>query len=310
MSGFRDSEICRSILESLPTGVFVLDLDKKIAYWSNGAEQITGYLRHEVVGRSCEENILDHCDQKKEATCGASCPLGMAIHNGRPVETVGWLHHKAGHQVTVRMRAVPVRNVYGLIVGVAGSFEEQRPTESVDHHEDGLKAAGCVDETTGAASQTIMQSYLRETLARFAELKVPFGILSIRLEGLDHFRADSGQEAAATFLQTVARTLESALWRTDLVGRWRDDQFLVILNGCSEEALYAVRERIRRMLANDDIQWWGEKRSLPVIIGHASAQAQDTIDSLLARAQRSVNDGATKQSRLAEGACASGGAGS
>ena len=87
----------------------------------------------------------------------------------------------------------------------------------------------------------------------------------------------------------VARSLESTLWTTDLLGRWSDDQFLVILNGCREDALTSVRERVRRMLANDGIEWWGERRSLPVSIGQAAVRPDDTLESLIARAQQSLD---------------------
>jgi hypothetical protein len=39
---------------------------------------------------------------------------------------------------------------------------------------------------------------LRQTLATFAEVQVPFGILCLRLEGLQHFRASLGPEAASS----------------------------------------------------------------------------------------------------------------
>jgi GGDEF domain-containing protein len=56
-------------------------------------------------------------------------------------------------------------------------------------------------------------------------------------------------------LRMVAHTLELAVWRTDHVGRWADDQFLVILNGCSGDSLRAVGDRIGRMLASDGMAW-------------------------------------------------------
>lgn len=309
MAGFHDSEICRNILETLQAGVCVLDLENKIVFWSDGAERITGFLRHEVVGHPATANILEHCNQKKCESCGEACPLGSALRNARPAETACWLHHKSGHQIAVRLHSAPVRDGHGSIVGVAEDFGEEQ-VASLDHHEDGLKAPGCVDEITGVASHLLMQSHLRETLSTFTELNVPFGILTIRLEGLDHFRASNGQEAASALLRAVARSLETALWRTDFVGRWSDDRFLVILNGCSEHALGSVRERIHRMAASDDIEWWGERRSLPVCIGQASAQTKDTVESLLARADESQNSNATHNTSQASESLARGAAGS
>jgi diguanylate cyclase len=100
-------------------------------------------------------------------------------------------------------------------------------------------------------------------------------------------------------LRVVARTLEGALWRTDFVGRWSDDQFMVILNGCRDEALHSVRERVRRMLASDAIEWWGERRSLPVSIGEATAQPGDSIESLMGRVQKSLDATSAARSRPA-----------
>jgi hypothetical protein len=54
----------------------------------------------------------------------------------------------------------------------------------------------------------------------------------------------------------------------------------------------SVCDRMRHMLANDAIEWWGERRSLPVSIGQATSQAGDTPESMLGRAQKSL-DGAS-----------------
>jgi diguanylate cyclase (GGDEF)-like protein len=147
-----------------------------------------------------------------------------------------------------------------------------------------------------------MQSHLRETLATMVAFQVPFGVLGIRLEGLQDFRSSLGPEAASSLLRVVARSLEGALWRTDFVGRWADNQFLVILNGCREEALSPIRERVRRLLSGDGIEWWGERRSLPVSIGHATAQADDTVESLMERVQKSLETSSAWRTRVASAA--------
>jgi diguanylate cyclase (GGDEF)-like protein/PAS domain S-box-containing protein len=288
ISAFHDFEICRSILESLPAGLCVIDVQKKIVFWSDGAERITGHSRYEVIGRSCVAEPLLYCDQPGCEFCSDNCPLARAIKTARPAESIGFLHHKAGHEIPVRARAVPVRNVHGSIIGAAAIFDDQHEPAGGDQRGNLTRLPGCVDEVTGVANHVMMQSHLREALATFTDMHVPFGILSLRIERLEHFRASFGLEAASSLLRVVARTLESALWRTDCVGRWSDDQFLVILNGCRDESLYPVRDRVRRILANDAIEWWGERRSLPLSIGQATAQAGDTVDSLLERTHQSL----------------------
>ena len=301
MSFFLDSEICRGILESLPAGLCVVDMEMKIVLWSDGAERLTGRLRYEVIGRCCVAEALLHCDQPACEFCKEDCPLARAIKTAQPAEAIGFLHHKAGYEVPVRMRAAPVHNAHGSIIGAVETFEDQQATGLADHRDDSPHLAGYVDEVSGLASHAMMQSHLRETLGTFAEVHLPFGVLGLRLEGLDDFRARYGPQAVASLLQVIGRTLEGTLWKTDFVGRWSDDQFLVILNGCSDDALHSVRERVRRMLAGNGIEWWGERRSLPVSIGQAAAQTGDTIDLLMERVQKSLDATSALRARAAAG---------
>ena len=250
--------------------------------------RITGHLRHEVIGHSCVAEGLLHCNQPDCEFCTDDSPLARAIKTSHPAEAGGYLHHKSGHEVPVRIRAVPVHNAHGSIIGAAETFEDQPAAASSGDREDSLNLPGHVDDLTGVANPARMQSHLHETLATFSELLVPFGVLCFRLERFEHFRASFGPEATAALLRVVARTIEGALWKSDFVGRWSDDQFLVILKGCREEALCSVRDRIRHMLASDAIEWWGEKRSLPISIGQATAQPGDTMDALMERAQKSL----------------------
>jgi len=298
MSAFDEFEICRDILESLLTGVCVLDLHKRIVYWSAGAERITGHSRHEVVGRCCVDQALLHCDQKGCEFCSAECPLAVAIRTSQPVEATGLLHHKSGYEVPVHIHAVPVHNQHGSIIGAAETFES---IEQSDANNAEKVLPGCVDQVTGLASQARMQSHLREALGAFTDLQVPFGVLQFRLQGQEHFRAAFGPDAAASFLRVIARTLASDLGRTDFVGRWAENEFLMILNGSREEAVYTVRERLRRMLANDSIDWWGERRSVPVSIAVAIVQSGDSIESLLGRAQQALNAPSARLTRTTIG---------
>jgi len=296
MCTFDDPETYHGILERLSAGLCVVDMQKKIVLWSDGAERITGRHRHEVIGHSCVGEALLHCDHQDCEWCNEDCPLARAMKTSQRCEAVAFVYHKRGHEIPVRARAAPVRNVHGSIIGAVATFEEQQPLLNNDQREETLNLPDCVDDVTGVASRVMMQAHLREALGTFAELHVPLGILRLRMEGLDQFRNRYGPDAASSLLRLVARTLEYAVWATDFVGRWGADEFLVILNGCRDEALQSVRERVRRMLANDGIEWWGERHSLPVSIGQASGEAGDSIESLLSRLEQSLKAASAKAS--------------
>lgn len=296
MLSIDDSDICRNILESLPTGVCVLDLHKRIVLWSDGAEQITGHLRHEVIGHSCIGEPLLHCDHPGCEFCRQDCAAAQAMRTSQPAQAIGFLHHKSGHDVPVRVHAVPVHNEHGSIVGAVETFAELQQASNADRSESLCQLPDCTDPVTGVSNRTILQSHLQQALVSREEAQIPFAILLLRIEGLAHFRASLGPEAASSLLRVIARTLESTLLTKDYIGRWSDDQFLLLLSGCSAEKISSVRERIRHAVAGEGIEWWGERHSLPISIGEAAPLAEDRVDSLIARARASLETASAQHS--------------
>lgn len=305
MPPFQDPEIYRQILDSLQIGVSVLDLERKIVFWSDGAEQVTGYTRIDVLGHYCTDNILHHCNQTSCEMCTEQCPIGAALHDGKPVETISFLHHKSGYRTQAHVWAIPLRNKNGSIIGVIQTFEGDNAVHGPDPNDRSLKEHGWLDDVTGLLNQAMMRSHLRETLGTFNELHIPFGVILLEVCGLDHFRARYGQGAARSILQVLARTLRNTVWPTDFVGRWSEDRFLVILMGCSGDALHAVAGRMLRMMASATIMWWGEELSVAVSLGRAAAQPGDTIESLLQRTYEAVIRSQTAPSKIAAAGAAS-----
>jgi len=303
-SAFHEADICRNILENLPVGLCVIDLQRRIIFWSHGAERITGHLRHEVVGHSCIDERLLHCDHPGCEFCSEDCPIARAIKTSHPSESAGLLRHKAGHEIPVHLRAVPVHNQRGSIIGAVETFEEiqqnardRDPRRPLPHHLDGV---------TGVAGRTLTHLHLRQALATFRETEHPVALILLRVEALPRFRSSLGPEAASSLLRVVARTIEGALEDADFLGRWSDDHFLVILTGCEPESLTALRERLRHSLAGESIEWWGERHSLPISIGQAAAESGDSVESILDRANKSLAAASAWRTSAAAGSSSSG----
>ncbi len=289
MPPFRDPKTYRDILDALQIGVSVLDLQRKIVFWSDGAEQITGYPRIDVLGHSCEENILLHCNQISCDMCTGKCPVAAAMHDAKPVETMSFIHHRSGYLSPVHTWSIPLRDEHGSIIGIIQTFENEVAVNGPNPNERCMKERGCLDSATELPNRAMMQSHLREMLGTFAELQIPLGVICLEVHELSRFRARYGQEAAASMLLVLARTLRNTVWPTDFVGRWSEDRFLVILSGCGKEALQAVSERILRMAARATIEWWGEELSVAILIGSTAASLGDTVESLLLRAEGALN---------------------
>ena len=285
MMELEDPNLFRIVLESLQTGVYLVGRDGKILFWNNGAERITGYRRHEVIGRICRENILVQCNEQHCVLCGVACPLTGTMHEGKASHALVFFRHKAGHRVPVQVRSVPIRGASGLMLGVAESFDEQSSLTEPENRQNNLAAHGCLDAITGVMNQALTRSYLREHLAFFTEYDLPFGILSIRIEQLQQFRAAHGGEAADDILHVVAETIKRALGTAGFLGRWTEDQFLAVVPNCTGAELNQTGDNVGTIVNSSEIKWWGDLLSVIVSVGWTMVQAGDTLEFLLERAE-------------------------
>jgi len=289
MLGLHDPQIFRIVLESIQTGVYLVGRDGKILFWNNGAEQITGYRSHDVLGHTCRDNILSHCNELDCVHCGAACPIISAIHDGRASEVQMFFQHRSGHRLPVRVRVVPIRDRQGSVIGAAECFDEHTFLPERASYQNNLAAHGCLDVSTGAMNHAFTLSHLRENVAFFNEYHLPFGVVTLRVDQLPEFRAAHGQEAASALLNVVAQTVKHVLGAAGFLGRWTDDQFLVIVPNSSPPEVERIAANLQKVGSSSGIQWWGDFLSISATVGMAFMSPGDTAESLLERANGAVN---------------------
>jgi diguanylate cyclase (GGDEF)-like protein/PAS domain S-box-containing protein len=285
MPDLQNPEIFRTVLDSLPIGVYLVGRDRKIVFWNTGAETITGYQRHEVVGHLSRESILAQCNEMSCVLCGIACPLTAVIHEGKPKEAQVFLRHKAGHLVPAHLRITPIRDLHGSVVGAAESFEEEREPIGLDIHQTNLAAHGCLDVLTGVPNHAFTQSHLRENLAFLEEYHLPFGILRIEIQQLEQLQSSHGREAVGVVLHVIAQTMKHTLRPDGFLGRWGESEFLAIMTYCDNAALLRAAQSVHKMASCSGIQWWDDLLSVAVSVGATMAQSEDTIESLIERSQ-------------------------
>ncbi len=280
----QDPEIFRTVLESLPIGVYMVDRDLKVIFWNRGAERISGYLAQDVIGRHCREKLLVGLDESDPATGGEASQLTNSLRDGQPIEADVFLRHRSGHRIPVHVCAVPLRNSQDKIVGAAEIFEENRFAAAGDRRTE-VETSCTIDSVTGLPDNEATGLKLKQAFTELVDSQVPFCILCVQVDGLSGFQSNHGKEAVDAALRVVAQTLRNALRPSDVVGCWPDEQFLAIVKNCRKAALKIVGERLRKMVSFSGVEWWGDELSVTVSMGGDAAAHDDTAESLVARAQ-------------------------
>ncbi len=115
------------ILEGINQGLYVTDLERKIVYWNEAAERITGWSAAEVMGRPCSDNILTHTDKDGRQLCGKeSCPLyrAMVTDSRSTVPSLVYARKKDGGLLPVQVSVAPIRNGLGTVIGGVEVFQD------------------------------------------------------------------------------------------------------------------------------------------------------------------------------------------
>jgi len=294
MPELNDPEIYQTVLDNLQTGVYIVDRNRRIRFWNEGAEQITGYLRQDVVGRFLRDHLLTTSDTVKDLDSDPEDPINLVFRDGKPSILDVSILHKDGYRVPIVLRTNPIRNSRGAVVGAAESFERNRSASDWTRRQAGFADFGCLDSMTGVAAQSFMETQLRENLTTFAEHNIPFGILLVQIDHMDQFRASRGPGVVTTILRVIAQSVENCVRPTDFVGCWGANQFIAILMECRESEVARVGERVRKMISQAEIEWWGDKFSVTSPVGGAGCRAGDNSEALLARAAASLQDSIAK----------------
>ena len=73
-------------------------------------------------------------------------------------------------------------------------------------------------------------------------------------------------------LEKVERTLATGLKPAEEIGRWGDDEFLVLSHERTAAMLAAHAQTLAGLARTADFRWWGDRVSLTVSIGAAQAE--------------------------------------
>lgn len=290
MPELNDPEIYQTVLDGLQTGVYIVDRNRRIRFWNEGAEKITGYLRQDVVGHFLRDHLLTIGNQAKDLDSDSDDPINLAFRDGKPSIMDVSILHKDGYRLPVVLRTLPIRNSRGAVVGAAESFERNRSASEWARRQSTFADLGCLDAMTGVAARSFMETQLREHLTAFAENNAPFGILLVQIDHLDEFRSSRGPGVVSTILRVIAPSIENCVRPTDLVGCWGENQFLAILTGCRESEVALVGERVRKMIGQAEVEWWGDTFSVTSPVGGAGCRPGDEVDLLIARAAASLQE--------------------
>jgi diguanylate cyclase (GGDEF)-like protein len=149
-----------------------------------------------------------------------------------------------------------------------------------------MHALAMTDELTGAPNRRAVLNYLDAQLRRADA--TPCSILVIDVDRFKTINDEHGHAIGDMTLQLVTAQLRSAAVAPALLGRLGGEEFVVVLPCTEMRDAHLIAERIRAQVPSVDLSTWLGDRRITVSIGVATSSAEDTVSSLLRRADAAL----------------------
>ena len=272
------AELLEATLDSLPEGAALLGENCRVMYWNQAAQAITGYAAQDVVGRPAPETLKMLLDGSAATGNGETHSL-HAPGNG----FLAHAQHKLGHDVSAMARLLTLRDGLGARIGTAILFH---PAECLD----ALPHGTCGDDEDLEASLDDLKERLETLFEDFGQGGPSFGVLWISVDQAHDLRKTHGAGACEEMFRIVERTLAQGLRSGEVLGRWGEDEFLVLSHERTAALLAAHAQALGGLARTAEFRWWGDRVPLTVSIGAAQAEREDPLADLLERARTAMLD--------------------
>ena len=303
-------EMLEATLDLVGGGIAILDDQSNIIFWNDAATTLTGYRAQDVISRPCPQHLyrVDH-EHRGRVTSGASlsqqnarrhlsglsfaAPMPCLEDPGDSEEncdtlrcpTLVSLTHRLGHSIPAMLRKAVLHTSLGELAGTALLFY---PVEEVDALPHGELGEGADIER----SQADMEERLDAAHHQWTTTGMPYGLLWITVDQAQTLRKTHGHEACEAMLRTVAQTLLRQMKPAEIIGRWGNNEFLVLAHERTSELLIEHAQRLAGLARTADFRWWGDRIGLTLSIGTSHASEGSTLQQLLSRARQAMQSSA------------------
>ena len=270
-------ELMEAALEGHPEGIALLNAVGRVLFWNRAAEAMTGFAGIEMVARTIpwELEPLLHVEGAEDEAGPQEESRGLrgALVHGQ---------HKLGHDLAVALRRLILRGGMGERIGTAILFHPAECVDALPHGEVGGNSAM-------EATQANLEERVEELHGEFLRRGAPFGLLWITVDQAHELRKTHGARACEAMLERMERTLVAGLHPSEEMGRWGEDEFLVLAHESDTVALAARAQALAGLARTAEFRWWGDRVSLTVSVGAGQAGPAETLAELLEQTQAAMH---------------------
>jgi polar amino acid transport system substrate-binding protein len=150
-----------------------------------------------------------------------------------------------------------------------------------------LQKLAITDKLTGVFNRSKLDEVLENEINRSERFKHIFGIAFLDIDFFKKINDNYGHQIGDKVLVGIANILKTNTRKTDSIGRWGGEEFLIICPESDENGIKELSENLRKYIENYNFL---DTEQITVSFGISIYENNDTIDSILKRADDALYD--------------------
>jgi len=280
----EEKERAQVTVDFIGDAVLSTDIHGRVSYMNAVAESLTGFSRHESIGRPLSDifQIVDAKSREPKAD-----PAQRAIQSNSIValEANALLIAKNGEELVIEDSAAPIHNRFGVILGAVIVFHDARFSREttgrmahLDQH----------DALTGLHNRMAFYQRFEQSQALAQRHQKQMALLFIDLDNFKDINDKLGQDNGDRILMALASKLRNCVRAADTVCRYGGDEFVVLLSEIDQpDHAFAVADKIHQVAASIAIAEHDSLLKLSIGIS-VYPDNGETVDALLKKSDAAM----------------------
>ena len=277
-------DLFADLIDNIFDGICQIDAECRVIVWSKGAERITGFPAKTVIGTDIRTNMIRYVLEDNREISQTDTPLLGTLKDGVKRVGITFVKHADGYRVSTLARTFPIHGKKDRIEGAVLVFSDHKGLIAAHHQNQRVDQTVLFDALTGIGNRSHIETKVKFAIEDSQTHGISFGILFIDIDHFKQFNDTHGHLTGDKILRVVANTLRHNLRFTDSCGRWGGEEFLALVMDTQKEGLEIAAEKLRALVAASGLEEDGKNLNVTISIGGTLAQPQDTLQTLLKRA--------------------------
>ncbi len=144
------------------------------------------------------------------------------------------------------------------------------------------------DSLTGICNRQMFEYDLEQAVLLYKRNQQRFSLLMLDIDYFKQVNDTLGHIAGDCVLREVSDTIGRSIRRSDLLGRWGGEEFIVLMHECDLKQSGQVAEKVRLAIENGHYGVGARDLHITVSIGVTVIKDSDNVDDLINRADKAL----------------------